>query len=190
MLKNKLIVFSAPSGAGKTTLVKHILSQNKNVSFSISATSRKPRGNEIDGVDYHFIDKEDFKKKIENNDFIEYEEVYDGIFYGTLKSELEKIWDNNKVAIFDIDVVGGVNIKKMYSKNTISIFVMPPSLETLKARLINRGDIDEKEIKRRIEKAEKELDYASFFDKIIINSDLEGSKSLASKIVDEFLNNE
>ena len=190
MNRNKLIVFSAPSGAGKTTLVKHILSQFSNTSFSISATSRSPRGNEEDGVDYHFLSKSEFKKRINNNEFIEFEEVYGGVHYGTLKSEIENIWTNNEVALFDIDVVGGFNIKKMYPMNTLSIFVMPPSIDTLRKRLISRGDISDNEINRRIKKAELELDYASKFDKIIINSDLEESKKIASNLVNEFIKNE
>ena len=190
MNRNKLIVFSAPSGAGKTTLVKHILSQFSNTSFSISATSRSPRGNEKDGVDYHFLSKSEFKKKINNNEFIEFEEVYGGVHYGTLKSEIENIWTNNEVALFDIDVVGGFNIKKMYPINTLSIFVMPPSIDTLRKRLISRGDISDNEINRRIKKAELELDFASKFDKIIINSDLEESKKIASNLVNEFIKNE
>ena len=190
MNRNKLIVFSAPSGAGKTTLVKHILSHFSNTSFSISATSRSPRGNEKDGVDYHFLSKSEFKKKINNNEFVEFEEVYGGAHYGTLKSEVENIWTNNEVALFDIDVVGGFNIKKMYPMNTLSIFVMPPSIDTLRKRLISRGDISDNEINRRIKKAELELDFASKFDKIIINSDLEESKKIASNLVNEFIKNE
>ena len=190
MNRNKLIVFSAPSGAGKTTLVKHILSQFSNTSFSISATSRSPRGNEKNGVDYHFLSKSEFKKKINNNEFIEFEEVYGGVHYGTLKSEIENIWTNNEVALFDIDVVGGFNIKTMYPMNTLSIFVMPPSIDTLRKRLISRGDISDNEINRRIKKAELELDFASKFDKIIINSDLEESKKIASNLVNKFIKNE
>ena len=190
MNRNKLIVFSAPSGAGKTTLVKHILSQFTNTNFSISATSRSPRGNEKDGVDYYFLSKSEFKKKINNNEFIEFEEVYGGIHYGTLISEVENIWANNKIAIFDIDVVGGFNIKKMYPENTLSIFVMPPSIDTLRKRLISRGDVSDDEINRRIKKAELELDFASKFDKIIINNDLEESKKIASNLVNEFIKDE
>ena len=190
MKRNKLIVFSAPSGAGKTTLVKHILSQFSNTNFSISATSRSPRGNEKDGIDYHFLSNSEFKKKIENNEFIEFEEVYGGVHYGTLKSEVENIWANNEIALFDIDVVGGFNIKKMYPDNTLSIFVMPPSIDTLRRRLISRGDISDDEINRRINKAELELDYASKFDKIIINNNLEESKKIASNLVNEFIENE
>lgn len=190
MKRNKLIVFSAPSGAGKTTLVKHILSQFSNTNFSISATSRSPRGNEKDGIDYHFLSNSEFKKKIENNEFVEFEEVYGGVHYGTLKSEVENIWANNEIALFDIDVVGGFNIKKMYPDNTLSIFVMPPSIDTLRKRLVSRGDISNDEINRRINKAELELDYASKFDKIIINNNLDESKKIASNLVNEFIENE
>ncbi len=190
MNRNRLIVFSAPSGAGKTTLVKHILSLFQNISFSISATSRSPRGNEEDGVDYHFLSKAEFQKKIKNDEFTEYEEVYGGVYYGTLKSELENIWRNNKIPIFDIDVIGGINIKKMYSENTLSVFVMPPSIDTLRKRLILRGDISNEEIDRRVKKAEVELDFASEFDKIIINNDLDESKEIALSLINEFIENE
>ena len=130
------------------------------------------------------------KKKIENNEFIEFEEVYGGVYYGTLKSEVENIWANNEIALFDIDVVGGFNIKKMYPENTLSIFVMPPSIDTLRKRLVSRGDISNDEINRRINKAELELDYASKFDKIIINNNLDESKKIASNLVNEFIENE
>ena len=187
---NRLIVFSAPSGAGKTTLVKYILSKFNEIEFSISATSRKPRGNEKNGVDYYFLSDLEFKKRINNKEFVEYEEVYGGIFYGTLKSELKRIWENNKIVIFDIDVVGGVNIKEMFHKETLSIFVMPPSLEILEKRLIDRGDISKDQIITRIKKAEDELDYASKFDNIIINSDLDKSQKIAFSLIKEFIENE
>ena len=187
---NRLIVFSAPSGAGKTTLVKYILSKFNEIEFSISATSRKPRGNEKNGVDYYFLSDLEFKKRINNKEFVEYEEVYGGIFYGTLKSELKRIWEKNKIVIFDIDVVGGVNIKEMFHKETLSIFVMPPSLEILEKRLIDRGDISKDQIMTRIKKAENELDYASKFDNIIINSDLDKSKKIAFSLIKEFIENE
>ena len=187
---NRLIVFSAPSGAGKTTLVKYILSKFNEIEFSISATSRKPRGNEKNGLDYYFLSDLEFKKRINNKEFVEYEEVYGGIFYGTLKSELKRIWENNKIVIFDIDVVGGVNIKEMFHKETLSIFVMPPSLEILEKRLIDRGDISKDQIITRIKKAEDELDYASKFDNIIINSDLDKSKKIAFSLIKEFIENE
>tara|TARA_Y200000002_G_scaffold152225_1_gene125840 strand:+ start:2846 stop:3421 length:576 start_codon:yes stop_codon:yes gene_type:complete len=187
---NRLIVFSAPSGAGKTTLVKYILSKFNEIEFSISATSRKPRGNEKNGVDYYFLSDLEFKKRINNKEFVEHEEVYGGFFYGTLKSELKRIWEKNKIVIFDIDVVGGVNIKEMFHKETLSIFVMPPSLEILEKRLIDRGDISKDQIMTRIKKAENELDYASKFDNIIINSDLDKSKKIAFSLIKEFIENE
>lgn len=187
---NRLIVFSAPSGAGKTTLVKYILSKFNEIEFSISATSRKPRGNEKNGVDYYFLSDLEFKKRINNKEFVEHEEVYGGFFYGTLKSELKRIWENNKIVIFDIDVVGGVNIKEMFHKETLSIFVMPPSLEILEKRLIDRGDISKDQIMTRIKKAENELDYASKFDNIIINSDLDKSQKIAFSLIKEFIENE
>ena len=183
-------MLSAPSGSGKTTLVKALLSEKLDLSFSISATSRKPRGDEINSVDYHFLSTIKFKKLIKQGAFIEYEEVYGGVHYGTLKSEVENIWTNSEVALFDIDVVGGFNIKTMYPTDTLSIFVMPPSIDTLRKRLISRGDISDNEINRRIKKAELELDFASKFDKIIINSDLEESKKIASNLVNEFIKNE
>ena len=190
MASNRLIVFSAPSGAGKTTLVKYILSKFNEIEFSISATSRKPRGNEKNGVDYYFLSDLEFKKRINNKEFVEHEEVYGGFFYGTLKSELKRIWEKNKIVIFDIDVVGGVNIKEMFHKETLSIFVMPPSLEILEKRLIDRGDISKDQIITRIKKAEDELDYASKFDNIIINSDLDKSQKIAFSLIKEFIENE
>ena len=186
-MTNKLIVFSAPSGAGKTTLVKYILKTFSEIEFSISATSRKARGEEKDGKDYHFLSSEEFKARIKNDEFIEYEEVYGGNHYGTLKSEVDRIWKDKKIAIFDIDVVGGANIKGMFPDETLSIFVMPPSIEILRERLIERGDVSKEEIDVRIKKAESELDYASKFDNIIINNDLEESKKIALTLIKEFI---
>mgnify|MGYP000020243206 CR=1 FL=1 len=186
----KLIVFSAPSGAGKTTLVKYLLSMFNKIEFSISATSRKPRGKEKDGVDYYFLTDLEFKERINKKKFVEYEEVYGGYFYGTLKSELKRIWEDNKIVIFDIDVVGGFNIKEMFPKETLSVFVMPPSLEILEKRLIDRGDISKDEIRMRIKKAKNELDFASKFDNIIINGDLKESKEIAFSIIKKFIENE
>ena len=190
MSSKKLVVFSAPSVAGKTTLVKYLLSKFNKIEFSISATSRKPRGKEKNGKDYYFLSDLEFKEKINAQKFIEYEEVYGGFFYGTLKSELNRIWGHNKIVIFDIDVVGGVNIKEMFPLETLSVFVMPPSLEILKKRLIDRGDISNDEIETRIKKAENELDFASKFDNIIINNDLKESKKIAFTLIKEFIENE
>ena len=186
-MTNKLIVFSAPSGAGKTTLVKYILKSFSEIQFSISATSRKARGEERDGKDYYFLSDQEFKVRIKNDEFIEYEEVYGGNYYGTLKSEVDRIWKDKKIAIFDIDVVGGANIKGMFPDETLSIFVMPPSIEILRERLIERGDVSKEEIDVRIKKAESELDYASKFDNIIINNDLEESKKIAHTLIKEFI---
>jgi len=186
-MTNKLIVFSAPSGAGKTTLVKYILKTFSEIQFSISATSRKARGEERDGKDYYFLSNQEFKARIKNDEFIEYEEVYGGNYYGTLKSEVDRIWKDKKIAIFDIDVVGGANIKGMFPNETISIFVMPPSIDILHRRLIERGDVTKQEIDVRIKKAESELDYASKFDNIIINNDLEESKKIAHTLIKEFI---
>jgi len=186
-MTNKLIVFSAPSGAGKTTLVKYILKTFSEIEFSISATSRKARGEEKDGKDYYFLSSDEFKSRIKNDEFIEYEEVYGGNYYGTLKSEVNRIWKDKKIAIFDIDVVGGANIKGMFPNETLSIFVMPPSIDILHRRLIERGDVTKQEIDVRIKKAESELDYASKFDNIIINNDLEESKKIAHTLIKEFI---
>ena len=186
-MTKKLIVFSAPSGAGKTTLVRYILETFSEIQFSISATSRKSRGKEKDGKDYYFLSKEEFKTRVKNDDFIEYEEVYGGNYYGTLKSELNRIWKDKKIAIFDIDVVGGANIKGMFPDETLAIFVMPPSIEILKRRLLERGDVSREEIDIRVKKAESELDYASKFDNIIINNDLEESKKIALTLIKEFI---
>ena len=186
-MTNKLIVFSAPSGAGKTTLVKYILKSFSEIQFSISATSRKARGEERNGKDYYFLSNQEFKARIKNDEFIEYEEVYGGNYYGTLKSEVDRIWKDKKIAIFDIDVVGGANIKGMFPDETLSIFVMPPSIDILHRRLIERGDVTKQEIDVRIKKAESELDYASKFDNIIINNDLEESKKIAHTLIKEFI---
>ena len=186
-MTNKLIVFSAPSGAGKTTLVKYITETFSDIEFSISATSRLARGDEKDGLDYYFLSNKEFKSRIENEEFIEYEEVYGGKYYGTLKSEVDRIWKANKIAIFDIDVVGGANIKNMFPNQTLSIFVMPPSIDILKNRLLERGDVSLEEINVRVKKAESELDYASRFDNIIINNDLEESKKIAHTLIKEFI---
>ena len=187
MKNKKLIVFSAPSGAGKTTLVKYIIESFSEIRFSISATSRKARGQEKDGKDYYFLSSEEFKTRIKNDQFIEYEEVYGGNYYGTLKSEVDRIWKVKKIAIFDLDVVGGANIKGMFPDETLSIFVMPPSIEILRGRLIERGDVSKEEIDVRIKKAESELDYASKFDNIIINNELEESKKIAHTLIKEFI---
>lgn len=183
----KLIIFSAPSGAGKSTIVNYLLSQNLNLRFSISATSRLPRGEEKQGVEYYFHTPEEFRQKIENNEFLEYEEVYKDKFYGTLKAEVQRIFDNGGNVIFDVDVVGGCNIKKYYGDKALSIFVEPPSISELRNRLISRGTDSPEIIEARVAKAEYEMTFASEFDVIIKNDNLEEAKAKALQVVKEFL---
>lgn len=188
MNNGKLIVFSAPSGSGKTTIVRHLLEQKElHLDFSISATSRQKRGEEIDGKDYYFLTPEDFQAKIDADEFIEYEEVYKDNFYGTLKSELERIWAKGKHVIFDIDVVGGLNIKRQFPKNTLAIFVSPPSVEELERRLRYRQTETEEKIQMRLAKAEREIAESSKFDIILKNYDLEIAKNDAYKLVSDYL---
>lgn len=186
---NKVIIFSAPSGSGKTTLVKHCLGQFPELEFSISATTRSPRGEEINGKDYHFLTPDEFRQKINENAFIEYEEVYADKFYGTLKSEVERIWANQKIVIFDVDVVGGVNLKKIFGKQAMSIFIAPPSIEELEKRLINRNTDSLEIIKMRVNKAQEELSYQNQFDKIIINKDLDLAKKEIETLIFNFIQN-
>jgi guanylate kinase len=186
MNKGKLIIFSAPSGAGKTTIVKHLLQTNKDLEFSISATSRAPRITETDGVDYYFLSAEEFRNKINNNEFLEWEEVYPGIFYGTLKSEVERIRNKGKHVVFDVDVIGGTNIKKIYGEEALAVFVQPPSIEELQLRLIRRSTDAPEIIKKRVEKAAYEMTFSSNFDRIMINQDLQKALGEAEKIVKEF----
>jgi len=189
--KGKLIVFSAPSGSGKTTLVHHLLDQEKlGLQFSISATSRPRRGQEIDGKDYYFISKEKFQEHIKNKDFLEWEEVYTDNFYGTLLSEVNRIWQNGKAAIFDIDVVGGLRIKEKFPENTLAVFVQPPSIEVMESRLRNRKTDSEEKIKERLAKASKELEFSKKFDYVLVNDNLESAKREAEKIVSDFIKNE
>lgn len=186
-MKGKAIIFSAPSGAGKTTIVRHLLSTFSNLSFSVSATSRAKRDYEIDGKDYHFISVEAFKNKINENAFVEWEEVYPDHFYGTLKSEIEKIWNEGKHVIFDVDVIGGLNLKKYFGDKALAVFVQPPSLEALEERLRSRKSESEKKIQMRLAKAKNELQKASEFDFRLLNDNLEITKQNAEKAVKEFL---
>ncbi|SHJ50220.1 guanylate kinase [Tangfeifania diversioriginum] len=186
-MKGKLIIFSAPSGAGKTTIVKHLLQQDFDLNFSVSATSRKPRTGETHGKDYLFLSEKEFRKKIENDEFLEWEEVYKGIFYGTLKSEVERIRNSGKNVIFDVDVVGGLNIKDYYKDEALAVFVQPPSVEELRNRLRNRSTESEEKINMRIAKAEKELKFADKFDVVIVNKELPKALKEAEKVVSGFL---
>ena len=189
--QGKLIVFSAPSGSGKTTIVRHLLGIEKlNLDFSISATSRAPRGNEVDGKDYYFLSLQEFKNHIKQGDFLEWEEVYRDNFYGTLKSEVERIWATGKHVIFDIDVAGGLRIKKKFPEQTLAVFVKPPSVDELKIRLKKRKTEPEDKINMRIAKASVELATAPQFDKIIKNYDLETALKEAEQLVDQFVNRE
>lgn len=188
MTKGKAIIFSAPSGAGKTTIVRHLLQmQELNLSFSISATTRAKRDYEVDGKDYHFIDVATFKQKIEQNEFIEWEEVYKNQFYGTLRSEIENIWKQGKHVIFDVDVVGGLNLKKFFGEQAIAIFVKPPSIEALEQRLRNRSTETPEKIEMRISKAQHELSFESKFDKVLVNDTLEHALENAKLYVQQFL---
>lgn len=186
--QGKLIIFSAPSGAGKTTIVQYLLSQLNNIKFSVSATTRQARGEEVDTKDYYFISKEDFLHRVAKHEFIEFEEVYSGTFYGTLKSELQRIWNEGNHVIFDLDVEGGLRLKKKYEDNALAIFVQPPSLEVLIERLKGRGTDSEEKLKERIAKASKELGYAEKFDVILKNNNLEEACAEALKLVTDFLN--
>lgn len=183
----KLVIFSAPSGSGKSTIVNYLLSQDLNLQFSISATSRLPRGTEQHGVEYYFHSPDEFRQKIENDEFLEYEEVYQDRFYGTLKSEVEKILNNGGNVIFDVDVVGGCNIKKYYGDRALSVFIEPPSVEELRNRLLKRGTDSPEVIEDRVKKAAYEMTFAPQFDVTIINDDLEKAKAETLRIVKDFL---
>lgn len=185
--EGKLIIFSAPSGAGKTTIVQHLLKKIPELEFSISATTRKPRGDEQEGKDYYFISKEEFLHLIAKKHFVEFEEVYSGTFYGTLRTEIERIWSHGKVVIFDIDVEGGLHLKRKYDGSALAIFVQPPSIEVLKQRLSGRGTDSHEKLKERFEKAEKELNYAPQFDIILKNHDLQTACEEAEVLVRNFL---
>lgn len=183
----KLIIFSAPSGSGKSTIVNYLLSQGLNLQFSISATSRLPRGNEQHGVEYYFLNPDEFRARIANDEFLEYEEVYKDRFYGTLKSEVQRILDNGGNVIFDVDVVGGCNIKEYYGDRSLSIFIEAPSIEELRHRLEQRATDSSEVIESRIAKAEYEMTFAPRFDVVIVNDDLDRAKAETLQIIKDFL---
>lgn len=189
MDSGKLIIFSAPSGAGKTTIVRHLLAKFPNLSFSISATTRPIRGSEVDGHDYYFISKEEFLHKVAKHEFAEFEEVYAGTYYGTLGKEIERIWSEGKQVIFDLDVQGGLRLKKKFGANALAIFVMPPSVEVLAERLSDRATDSLAKIEERMAKAKIELSFANEFDITLPNNDLSVACAEAEKIVSDFLNN-
>ena len=186
-MAGKAIIFSAPSGSGKTTIVKHLLKTNPDLGFSISASTRDKRGRtEKDGQDYYFLSPLEFKKKIDNEEFIEWEEVYEGNFYGTLKSEIQRIWDSGKNVIFDVDVKGGLNLKKYFGDKALSIFVKVPSLDVLKARLHDRGTETPESLSRRLFKAQFEMTFQDKFDVVLVNENLEKSLAEAQRLYDAF----
>ena len=187
MQTGKLIIFSAPSGSGKSTIIQYLLTQGLNLAFSISATSRAPRGTEKDGVEYYFLTPDEFRRRIADGDFLEYEEVYTDKFYGTLKREVERLTALGKNVIFDVDVVGGVNIKRFYGERALSIFIQPPSVEELRRRLVSRATDAPEVIESRLAKAEYEMSFASKFDRVIINDDLTTAENEALNIIQDFL---
>ena len=184
----KLVIFSAPSGSGKTTIVRRLLSHFPQFEFSISATSRQPRGTEQHGVDYYFLTQEEFAKAVAEERFVEWEEVYAGTCYGTLRSEMERIWAKGNVIVFDVDVLGGINLKKIFGDDACSIFVQPPSIEELERRLRGRATDSEEVIAKRVAKAEFELSKASEFDHVVVNDDLDTAVDETIAIINDFLN--
>ena len=188
-MSNKVVIFSAPSGAGKSTIVNHLLGIHPELEFSISATSRAPRGQEKHGVEYYFFSADEFRQMISEDKFVEYEEVYAGSFYGTLRSEVERIWAKGHAIVFDIDVQGGVNLKRIFGEKALSVLIQAPSVEILRKRLIGRGTDTAEAIEKRVAKAESEMEFASGkFDYTLINDDLATAKSEAEKVINDFMN--
>jgi guanylate kinase len=186
---NKIILITAPSGSGKTSIVNHLMKKFSSLAFSVSATTRPPRKNEKEGVDYYFISEEKFKEKIHNKEFLEWEMVYEGKYYGTLKSEISRIWKENKVPVLDIDVQGAIHVQQQYPVNTIAIFVQAPSIEELKNRLKNRGTETEESLQARLDKSSFEMTFKKHFENIIINKDFESACMETEEIIDIFLKN-
>jgi guanylate kinase len=189
-MQNKVVIITAPSGSGKTTLVKHLLSQFPKLEFSVSACTRSPRSGEKDGVDYYFISVEEFKNRISNNDFVEYEEVYPGTYYGTLKTELQRIWSKGHIVLFDVDVKGAMHLKEIFKDKALSVFIKAPSLEILEKRLRSRGTETEEKIQERLHKVLEESAFESVFDKIIINDNLEAAKMQLNYHISSFIEHE
>ncbi|MBO7230598.1 MAG: guanylate kinase [Bacteroidaceae bacterium] len=187
MKKGKVVIFSAPSGSGKSTLVHFLMDNDSSFGFSVSATSRPPRGTEQHGVDYFFFTPDEFRARIAADDFVEYEEVYPGRFYGTLKSQVERQLEMQNI-LFDVDVKGGCNLKKYYGERALFIFVQAPSIEVLRERLVRRGDTLPEEIERRVSKAEYEMTFSKFADRVIVNDDLDAAKKEVLAVVEKFLN--
>lgn len=186
-MAGKVIIFSAPSGSGKSTIIYHVMGEIPSMAFSVSATSRPPRGTEQHGVEYFFLTPEEFRKGIHNNEFLEYEEVYKDRYYGTLKKHVEELLQKGKDVIFDLDVVGGLNMKKFFGERALSIFIQPPSIEELRKRLYNRNTDSTEAIENRLKKASFELEFASKFDVVIVNDDLAKAQSETSHIIKEFI---
>lgn len=184
-----MIIFSAPSGSGKTTIIKHLLGKLRRLEFSISATSRSPRAGEVDGKDYYFISHDEFDRLVDEGAFVEWEEVYSGTRYGTLRKEIERIWAKGNTIVFDIDVKGGINLKKLFGDKALSLFIMPPSVKELRKRLEGRGTDSPETIDKRVAKAVEEMSYANKFDKVIINDDLATAISETEACVEAFLKN-
>jgi len=184
---NKLVLITAPSGSGKTSIVNHLLRKYPELAFSVSATTRKPRGNEKDGVDYYFISEEEFKEKIHHKEFLEWEMVYQGKYYGTLKSEIERIWSEKKIPVLDIDVQGAIHVQQQYPVNTISVFIQAPSLEELRHRLQSRGSETAESLQARVSKSSFEMTFKNYFENVIINKDFETACLEAEKIISAFL---
>jgi guanylate kinase len=186
---NKIILITAPSGAGKTSIVKYLMKQFPSLAFSVSATTRPPRNNEKDGVDYYFMSEEDFQEKIHNKEFLEWEMVYEGKYYGTLKSEMSRIWKEKKVPVLDIDVQGAIHVQQQYPVNTMALFIQPPSIEELKNRLESRGTETEESLQARMNKSSFEMTFKKHFENIVINKDFDTACKEAEKIIDHFLKN-
>ncbi len=189
-MEPRMIIISAPSGAGKTTLVKHLLGERHDLEFSVSACSRAKRDDEEDGRDYYFLTQEEFRNKIENNEFIEWEEVYPGSFYGTLRSEVYRIWNAGRHVIFDVDVIGGLNIKKQFTNKALAVFIQPPSVEVLEQRIRKRQSDSEEKIQERVKKAAWEMTFANGFDKIIVNNEISIAKTELLNLVNGFIDHQ